>query len=204
MEHLLKNRDYTLIVARSASQDAPKIPALEQAWIDAQSAIIALAKKCEAFDPDGLTIYTASTPFAKYEQTTSEMLVDVFENYNPTETIDLANVLQAALDDYFTRKVTKQTKENGEIVIVVLDREPSDRSAIIRQLVDATQKMDCQEELGIGFAQVGEDPMTRGFLKSIDDDLHAAGAKFNIADTQFSHKIQERSLQDFLLGALYD
>ena len=204
MDHLLRNRDYTVIVARSAARNAPTIPGLERAWMDARSAIIALAKKCEELNRDGLTIYTASTPFAKYERTTSEALADVFENYNPSAPIDLANVLQAALDDYFTRKATNQTKENGEIVIVILDREPKDRRAIIQQLVDATKKMDCQEELGIGFAQVGEDSITRGFLKSIDDDLHAAGAKFNIADTRFSHKIEERSLQEFLLGALYD
>lgn len=58
-ESLLQNRDYTIILARNASRNAPALPGIEKQWLVAQNSIITLANQCEEFDSDGLSIYNA-------------------------------------------------------------------------------------------------------------------------------------------------
>ncbi|MGQ4649381.1 hypothetical protein [Lyngbya aestuarii] len=202
-ETLLRNRDYTIILARNASRTSPAPPGLEKLWLVAQESVIVLAKKCEEFDPDGITIYIASTPLQKYESETSNKLAELFQGQYASENINLLEALRAALNDYFSRKARGKTKENGEIITVILDDEPGERMAIIKLLVEATHKMDNQEELGIMFAQVGDDLIARGFLTALDDDLHRADAKFNLADTVILARMEESATVQLLLNALY-
>lgn len=203
-EALLRNRDYTVILARNACRNAPALPGIEKQWIAAQDSILTLAKKCEKFDSDGLSIYIASTPIQKYEHKTHKALVELFQGEYSSQTINLADALKVALDNYFSRKASGQTQENGEIIIVLLDKEPKERMAVVKLLVEATQKMDNGEELGIMFAQVGDDLITRGFLAALDDDLSAAGAKFDIADTKVLKEMEESAISEFLLNAIND
>ncbi|WP_013320441.1 hypothetical protein [Gloeothece verrucosa] len=59
-EHLLQKRDYTIILAKKAATEAASPPGWQQQWKLAEKSIINLAKKCEEFDPDGITLYIAS------------------------------------------------------------------------------------------------------------------------------------------------
>jgi hypothetical protein len=203
-EPLLENRDYTLIVAKTApSVDVPP-PGFNNSWRAAHDAIIALAEQCEEFDPDGITIYVSSKghpeTFRRYQKVNSTELRQVFDENYPPESLNLLDGLKVCLGDYFARKSAGQTKPNGEIVIVLIDGEPRDRMAIVHTIVDTTQQMERQDELGIGFAQVGNDLIARGFLASLDTDLQAhAGARFDIVKTQLLEEISSHSLKDFLL-----
>lgn len=194
----LQNRDYTIILARSDRQNLNTPPGLESQWLLAEKSIINLAKQCEQFDPDGITIYIAASPLVKYEHTTSADLVKVFQENYAIQHLNLVETLAAALNDHFERK------ENRSIIIVVLDSEPENRRKIIKLLVEATNKMDKDEELGVMFAQVGEDVITRGFLTALDDDLHRAGAKFDIVDTKMLGEMESSEIHQFLLNALLD
>lgn len=202
-EILLRNRDYTVILARNPADDGFAPPGLKQKWLAAQDAIVALAAQCEAFNPDGIAIYIASQPFKKYDSATSDMLVQLFKECSPTAPSDLAASLNAALENYFSRKASGHTKENGEIIIAILDREPRERMTIVKGLVEATRKMETPEELGVMFAQVGDDLMAKGFLTALDDDLEMAGACFNIADTTVLTEVEPDKISEFLLNALY-
>jgi hypothetical protein len=204
-EALLNRRDYTVILARDAAQSLYHPPGLEQQWQVAEKAMIDLAKKCEKLDPDGLTIYLATTPLQKYEHRTSHTLAQLLQTPNyASPNLDLLGALAAALEEHFARKAQGKLPENGEIVIVILDSEPKERRAIVKLLVAATQKMDSEAELGIMFAQVGEDLITRGFLSALDNDLARAGAKFDIADTKILGEMEESGMTEFLLHALFD
>ncbi|MEG4291767.1 hypothetical protein Q5692_21100 [Microcoleus sp. C2C3] len=54
--NLLEDRDYTIIIARSDASRDPQHPWYEE-WIEAQASLIDLAKKCQQFDSDGITLY---------------------------------------------------------------------------------------------------------------------------------------------------
>jgi uncharacterized protein YegL len=117
---------------------------------------------------------------------------------------DLASVLEDGLENFFQRKAANQTKANGETFIIITDGEPTDRKALIRLIIEATQKIDRDEELAISLIQVGHDKKATAFLKALDDQLQSAGAKFDIVDTVTVEDMQGMSLTDVLLNAITD
>lgn len=52
---IIENRDYTLIVDKSGSMSTADQPGGKTRWSAAQESTLALARKCEQFDPDGIT-----------------------------------------------------------------------------------------------------------------------------------------------------
>ncbi len=208
VEPLLENRDYTVIAAKTAASVLPTSPGFASSWVAAHDAVMALVGKCEELDPDGITLYISSRQdpsgsFKQYKKVTPDKLEQLFEANYPPEGLKLLDGLQAALDDYFVRKAAGQTKLNGEIIIVLIDGEPLDRMAIVKAIVHATQKMEHAQELGIGFAQIGNDLIARGFLTALDEDLRSkAGAKFDIVNTRVLETIGENCLTEFLLDVI--
>lgn len=206
---LLKDRSYTIIIARSGVSRERNHPWFNE-WVDAQASLIDLAKKCQEFDSDGLTIYEASSYLKKYEKATVNRLADLLQENNRscvTNVIEI-NVVEAVanvLNRYFERKENNLTKPKGEIVIVVLDKHGIDGIGDIQQLIiKSTQKMDYAEELGITFIQIGDDATTRRFMTGLDDDLTQVGAKFDIVDTKYWHEVKRTSISQFLIDAIFD
>lgn len=201
---LLENRDYTVIIAKTIGSMGVAPPYFEKRWTDACTAIVALAEICAQFDPDGITIYISSKSnqsgsFQQYQHVLPSQVSKIFTDNIPPEHLNLVEALKLALDSYFARKELKQTKSNGTMIIVLIDREPLDRLSMVKVIVQAAQQIERDEELGIGFLQVGDDLITRGFLNALDQDLRSqAGAKFDIVHTRVLDTIQPDSLTNFL------
>ena len=203
---LLENRDYVVILAKSPENPQGSFLPLDR-WQVASSSMVALASKCSEFDPDGITVYITVDSLKKYERVKPEQIAVLFQEFletAPPATSKLAEALQTALNDYFARKADGQTKKNGEILIVVTDEEPKERQAVVKAIVNATRQINRDEELGIGFAQIGEHSITKGFFSSLDDDLQMAGARFDIVDTKVLETIEVDSLSQFLLDIIQD
>ncbi|MBD2432041.1 MULTISPECIES: vWA domain-containing protein [Fischerella] len=201
---MLENRDYTLIIDKSGSMATPDQKGGRSRWVAAQESTFALASKCEQFDPDGITVYLFSGRFKRYENVTSSKVSQIFQENDPAGTTDLAAVLKHATDNYFERKSAGQTKPNGETILVVTDGEPDDRKAVMKVIIEASRRMERDEELAISFIQVGKDPHASRFLKVLDDELQTAGAKFDICDTITMDDMEDMSLSEVLLNAIND
>ncbi|MEH2170114.1 MAG: VWA domain-containing protein [Nostoc sp.] len=201
---MLENRDYTLIIDKSGSMATQDQKGGRTRWVAAQESTLALASKCEQFDPDGITIYVFSGKFKRYENVTSSKVLQIFRENDPSGTTDLASVLKHATDDYLQRKAAGQTKPNGETILVVTDGEPDDRKAVMRVIIEASRRIDRDEELAISFIQVGTDQQATRFLKVLDDELQSAGAKFDICDTITMEDMEDLSLSEVLLNAIND
>jgi hypothetical protein len=211
---MLKNRDYTLIIDKSGSMaitddDDEKITnerEMKTRWELMEESSIALASKCDKLDPDGISVYTFSSSFKRYPNVTARKVVQIFEDEEPFGNTNLVGVLQFALDDYFQRKASGQAKPNGETILVVTDGKPDDQVAVAKIIVEATQKMDRDEELAISFIQIGKDKEATEYLKFLDDQLQKKGAKFDIVDTITIEEIVEKglTLTEVLLRAITD
>ncbi|MCJ8282785.1 MAG: VWA domain-containing protein [Rivularia sp. ALOHA_DT_140] len=201
---MLENRDYTLIIDKSGSMATPDQKGGRTRWVAAQESTFALASKCEQFDPDGITVYTFSGRFKRYENVTSSKVMQVFQENDPSGTTDLASVLKDATDNYFQRKAAAETKPNGETILVITDGEPDDRKAVMKVIIETSRRMDKDEELAISFIQVGTDPHATRFLKVLDDEMQSAGAKFDICDTITMEDMEDYSLSEVLLNAIID
>ncbi|UKO99910.1 vWA domain-containing protein [Nostoc sp. UHCC 0870] len=201
---MLENRDYTLIIDKSGSMATPDQKGGRNRWVTAQESTLALASKCEQFDPDGITLYVFSGRFKRYENVTAAKVAQIFLENDPSGTTDLAAVLKHATDDYFQRKASGKTKPNGETILVVTDGEPDDRKAVMKVIIEASRRLDRDEELAISFIQVGKDAQATRFLKVLDDELQSAGAKFDICDTITMDDMEDMSLSEVLLNAITD
>jgi vWA found in TerF C terminus len=201
---MLDNRDYTLIIDKSGSMSTKDKPGGASRWQIMQESALALAHKCEELDPDGITIYLFSGKFKRYDNVTAAKVTTIFQENDPSGRTDLAGVLTDAFTNYFNRKAKGQTAKNGELILVVTDGEPDDRKAVMQVILDATQKLDRDEELAISFIQVGIDAAATQFLKILDDDLGKAGAKFDIVDTMTMNDMEDLTLKEVLLSAIGD
>ena len=201
---MMSDRDYTLIIDKSGSMSTPDQAGGRTRWQIAQESTIALARKCEEFDPDGITVYVFSSKFKRYDNVTTAKVAQIFQENDPAGTTNLGSVLQDALNNYFQRKAAGQTKPNGETILVITDGEPDDRKAVFEIIISATRQMEKDEELGISMIQVGSDPQATKFLKALDDQLQSVGAKFDICDTITLDDLEDMSLTDVLMNAITD
>ena len=200
----MKDRDYTLILDKSGSMSTPDQQGGKSRWEIAQESTLALARKCEQFDPDGITVYLFSGKFKRYDDVTSAKVAQIFQENDPAGTTNLAAVLQDAVNNYFQRKAARQTKANGETILVITDGEPDDRRAVFEVIITATRQMERDEELAISVIQVGTDAQATKFLKALDDQLQGVGAKFDICDTVTLDDLEDMSLADVLMNAISD
>ncbi|MBC1239645.1 VWA domain-containing protein [Nostoc sp. 2RC] len=201
---MMTDRDYTLIIDKSGSMSTPDQVGGRTRWEIAQESTLALARKAEQFDPDGITVYVFSGRFKRYDDVTSAKVAQIFLENDPAGTTNLAGVLQDAINNYFQRKAAGQSKPNGETILVITDGEPDDRKAVFEVIIHATRQMERDEELGISIIQVGTDAQATKFLKALDDQLQSVGAKFDICDTVTLDDLEEMSLVDVLTNAITD
>ena len=201
---MIQERDYTLIIDKSGSMSTPDQAGGKSRWEIMQESTLALARKCEQFDPDGMTVYLFSGRFKRFDDVTSQKVAQIFMENDPAGTTNLAAVLKDATDDYFKRKAAGQTKANGETILVVTDGEPDDRKAVFEVIVNASRQMEKDEELGISIVQVGSDPQATKFLKALDDQMESIGAKFDICDTVTFDDMEDMSLAEILSNAITD
>ena len=74
----------------------------------------------------------------------------------------------------------------------------------MKVIIEASRRLDKDEELAISFIQIGTDAQATKFLKILDDDLQIAGAKFDIVDTVTMDDMEEMTLREVLLNAIVD
>ncbi|HIK10588.1 MAG TPA: VWA domain-containing protein [Oscillatoriaceae cyanobacterium M33_DOE_052] len=201
---ILQGRDYTVIIDKSGSMSTPDQRNGRSRWQESQEATLALARKCDEFDPDGITIYLFSGRFKRYDNVTASKVEQIFQENDPMGSTNLAGVLEDALNNYFQRKAVGQAKPAGETFLVITDGEPDDRKAVMKVIIEASRKIDRDEELAISFIQVGQDPQARRFLKVLDDELQSAGAKFDIVDTRTIDEMEDMTLAEVLVMAISD
>ena len=200
----MKNRDYTLIIDKSGSMSTPDQRGGRSRWDEAKESTIALARKCEQFDPDGITVYVFSSRFRRYDNVTASKVEQIFQENDPAGSTNLTMVLTDATNHYFQRKKAGKTQSEGETILVITDGEPDDRRSVIDIIIETTRRLERDEELAISFIQVGSDSGATKFLKALDDQLQDVGAKFDICDTITIDDMSEMSLSEVLVNAIAD
>ena len=173
-------------------------------WEAVQESTQAVARKIEKMDPDGITVYLFAGRFKRYDNVTADKVSQIFLENDPMGTTNLTDVLKDAFQSYFQRKASGEGQPEGETIIVVTDGAPNDPASVMRTIVDATQRMDRDEELAVSFLQIGTDSGASQFLKALDDKLQDVGAKFDICDTVTFDEMENYSIVELLMKAIED
>jgi uncharacterized protein with von Willebrand factor type A (vWA) domain len=197
----LSKRDYVLVIDKSGSMCEKDCTGGKSRWAYCSESAYALASKMEEFDDDGIDIYLFSNNFKKFSNVTADRVKDIFLENDPLGGTALHLVLKDVLDNYFSKKMSTSKPLT---VLVLTDGEPDDRVTVAKVIMDATKKIENDDEIGISFIQVGRNEGAKKFLKSLDDDLQSCGAKFDIVDTITIDDMENLSLSEVLLNAVND
>ncbi len=200
---LLQERDYTLIIDKSEKMSQKRTQTQSDLWSVVKETTVALASECERFDFDGLTLYLYADDFERFLGLSTTQLKEILERTLLSGTAKLSEVLGHGISQYFYRRSVGLSKPQGETFIVITS-EVIDREEVQQTIINASQQMLQDEEIGISFIQVGEDADTTKFLKLLDDDLQEMGAKFDLCDTVILQNIEPSLLFEVLLNALID
>jgi Mg-chelatase subunit ChlD len=194
---VLSGRDYVLIVDKSGSMSTPDCHGKSR-WMAAKESSEALARKCAEFDPDGIDIYVFANTFKKYPNTTAENVSRIFAENEPNGGTALDLVLKDAFECYLS------TKKRPVTILVITDGEPNNKDAVRDLIIATSNKIEKDEEISVSFLQVGMDTAAGTYLKSLDDDLMKAGAKFDIVDTVTFDQMDNMTLTEVLINAIND
>jgi uncharacterized protein with von Willebrand factor type A (vWA) domain len=201
--HMLDKRDYTLIIDKSGSMSNIDRGTTKSRWEIVKESTLALARKCDQLDPDGITVYLFSGKFKRFDHVSAAKVEQIFQENDPMGGTNLTSVLQDAINQFFQRKKAGQTKA-GETILVITDGEPDDRRSVFEVIIEATRRLSSDEELAISFIQVGSDTSATDFLKSLDDKLQSIGANYDIVDTITLIDMEDMTLAEVLLSAIND
>jgi uncharacterized protein with von Willebrand factor type A (vWA) domain len=201
--HMLDKRDYTLIIDKSGSMSNIDRGTTKSRWEIVKESTLALARKCDKLDPDGITVYLFSGKFKRFDHVSAAKVEQIFQENDPMGGTNLTSVLQDAINQFFQRKKAGQSKA-GETILVITDGEPDDRRSVFEVIIEATRRLSSDEELAISFIQVGSDTSATDFLKSLDDKLQSIGANYDIVDTITLIDMEDMTLAEVLLSAIND
>jgi uncharacterized protein YegL len=200
---VLSNRDYTILIDKSGSMQETDTVSGQTRFKYAEESTIALARKLESFDPDGLTLMPFSGSFKVYDNVTAANVAGVFKENEPMGGTMLAAPLKEVFKRFGEAKKNGTLKSNGQICIVVTDGEPSDQAEVASTIVDFTKTLENGDgEFGLLFLQVGKDATATRWLKMLDDNLK--GAKFDIVDVKTFDELEQIGITEALIASLND
>ena len=200
---MLDKRVYTLIIDKSGSMSTTDSGTNKSRWETIKESTLALARKCDQIDPDGITVYLFSGKFKRYDHVSAAKVEQIFQENEPMGGTNLTAVLQDALNNFFQRKKAGEVK-TGETILIITDGEPDDRRSVFEVIIEATKRMTTDEELALSFIQVGRDRNATDFLKALDDKLQSIGAAFDIVDTVTVSDMEDMTISEVLLSAISD
>ena len=199
----LQGRDYILLIDKSGSMDTPHKDGKTR-YQNAEEWALAFATKMQGFDPDGIDVIPFSSgPHKVFTNTTPDKVRQVFAENDAMGTTDTAGALKVALDLHFSRNASGEGRPTS--IVVITDGAPNDKAAVAKEIIEAANKIKEDNDLGITFLQIGDDAGATQFLRSLDDDLQAQGAKFDIVDAKTEEEaLAIGNIAEILIAGLDD
>lgn len=214
----LDNLDVAFLLDKSGSMGEQYKPGITR-WKAAEETVNALSKEMAPHDKDGITVVPFNDRFTVIDGVTPATVGEIFKNHAPQSGTMLAAPLRAVIDKFIP--VAAPAKSGGLLsslfgsksaaapaaaavarkplcLIVATDGAAGDEEDVIRTLVDATQRMQSDDELGILFLQVGSDPGAERFLERVDNQLKARGAKFDVVARCKLEDVEDKSTTELL------
>lgn len=198
----LKKYDFIVLVDKSGSMSTPDCPGGKSRWDYAQENVLAIARECQKYDDNGITVGTFANKLKLYENVTdgSGMLEKIFSENQPGGSTDTAGAVSHVIQEYLDSKGSDTSKPI--ICVVITDGVPDSEGDLVKVIVNATKKIDSREEIGLEFVQIGKDPHAHDFLDRLDNHLTAEGAKLDIVNTVTADDLGDKLISDVLIASL--
>ncbi|HEX7852297.1 MAG TPA: VWA domain-containing protein [Sphingobium sp.] len=168
--------DFIFLLDASGSMNTPStvLPGATR-WQEAQETIFGAAAYLEKFDADGIDVVLFGGTVELIEGVTSTKVAEIFAHRTPFGGTPLHDALALVVQK-------QQRSLKNTVAIVLTDGEPASKESAEAIIVDASNKLERDEQLTFLFVQVGDDAGATAYLKYLDDGL-TGKAKFDIVDT---------------------
>ena len=190
------------LVDMSGSMGEADAPNNLTRWKYAEEFFKSFVDAVAPFDDDGMDFAFFNNTLQPVEKVTPASFREEWNKRSPVAGTSLAPALEWALKLHFDRKAQGEGKST--LIVVLTDGEPQDRSQVPAVIINASQKLDRDEELAILFLQVGHDGQATAFLAALDDDLQGKGAKYDIVDTKNVEDVATLSIAQLVEAAFND
>lgn len=194
---LLSEYDFIVVVDASGSMGTADMPGGKSRWTAMQETVGALVREIQEIDSDGIDLVVFGGSNVSVESgVTAASLDNAFAARRPMGGTPLAEALTSAL-----KLAGKSDKK--DFILVITDGVPDDKAAAAKVIVDASNRLEADDELTFLFVQIGNDASAAAYLKSLDDDL--TGAKFDIVDAKTMAEVEQfPSVVDLVVAAIND
>jgi hypothetical protein len=199
----LANFDMELIVDESLSMRKRDCPGGLSRWDWCGQQLNELSTQLTPYTPHGFTLTTFNTPFETYAHATANQLRNLFANPQFSFGTRLSLPLQARLNNYFEHR----TRTSKPLLIVVITdgvpHPPVEVDRVADTLIAASQQAHSPNEVTVVFFQIGgADRFGRAFLHSIDNELTAYGARYDIVRNVPFEALHAQGLTSALVSAV--
>lgn len=194
----LKKYDFIVLVDKSGSMSTPDCPGGKTRWDYAQENVLAIARECQKYDDNGITVGVFANKLKLYENVTdgAGLLEKIFSENQPGGSTDTAGALDQIIQEYLG------SKAKPIIVVVITDGVPDSEQDLIKVIVNATKKISTREEIGLEFVQIGKDSHAHAFLDRLDNNLTKEGAILDIVNTVTADDLGDKLISDVLIASL--
>lgn len=193
-----KEYDHIIVIDQSGSMSTPSTKMQSRSrWQEAQEFTENYARFVEKLDDDGLTVVLFNSKAKVYDGVKADKVTEIFTTNQPGGSTNLAEALQKAIDKKFSNS-------KKAIVLVLTDGIPDSEDAVKKAIIDASNKLEKDEDLGFMIVQIGDDAGAAKFLTTLDDHLQSAGAKYDIVDCKTREEAEQYSVEQLLWLALND
>ena len=150
------------------------------------------------WDPDGVSFYLfGATVHAFRDVQPAEIDTQIAAFKNKLEGATMSHL---AIRKAYEEHVEKKNEQT--FLLLFTDGEPSDSDAVERTIIEITKAVKDPMEFRIAIITVGErSPSLNQWLKDLDDNLTAKGAKADIVDVK---RLEEVDFMTAVNGALTD
>ena len=195
----LKKYDFIVLVDKSGSMSTTDCPGAKSRWDYAQENVLAIARECQKYDDNGITVGVFANKLKLYENVTdgAGMLEKIFSENQPGGSTDTAGAVGLVIQEYLSGNKAKPI-----ICVVITDGTPDSEPDLIKVIVEATKKISTREEIGLEFIQIGKDAHAHAFLSRLDNDLTKEGAKLDIVNTVTADDLGDKLISDVLIASL--
>lgn len=185
---LLARYDVVLVIDRSGSMGGFK-------WEWCQKETTQLSRALEKVART-ITIVTFNSNFDIERNCHPQRVEQIFHVVVPSGGTNASAPLDALLKEEHSSKPL--------LVAVITDGLPNEGRPLQDVLIEASQAISNQDQITITFLEVGNSFEGDSFLKALDNDLVAAGAKHDIVDTKPFEELEKIGLAKALVAALQE
>jgi len=192
-----------LLVDDSMSMDGPR-------WTDAREALASVADIAAKHDSDGLDVYFLNNPIFRTNIRDGQSVKQLFDAVTPNGQTPTGEKLEEIFNKYIPLLEDRRRSHKPIVIIVITDGVPTDEPKDV--IIRAARRLDDNKvppnQMGVQFAQIGDDEDATIALKELDDDIADQNGVRDMVDTT-PYSPNDRDLQfttdtmiKILLGAI--